>query len=156
MSSGGKSFSCSGQPCSALCPTWPNSLTSWSLSMCPGHTRKMSYSIWLLNSEPLATAQRCRPVLLSLGVVKHLGSSRPHLLGLAKAACLCFAGYSKRNWIHMGQIPPTLISHGPGFGTKSLRDVEMLLLLPWGPEYSHQGQRNDKSPAKAAASAFNI
>lgn len=119
----------------------------------------MTCGIQLLTSESVATAQSCQPVLLSLGVVKHLGSNRPHLLGLAKAACLCpalFAGYSERNWIHMGQIPPTLISHGPGFGTKGLRAVEMLPLLPWGTERSHQGQGNDKSPAKDAASAFKV
>lgn len=159
MSPGEKSVSCPGQPCSALHPTWPNSPASWSLSMCPCHTHGMSCVIRLLTSGLVAIAQCCPSIPLSLGIVKHLGSNHPHILGLAKAACLCpasFAGYSKRNWIQMSQIPPTLISHGPGFGTKGLRAVERLLLLPWGTEYSHQGQGDDEPPDKSAAGAFKV
>lgn len=155
----GKSFLCPEEPCSALCPTWPNSPASWSLSMCPCHAHRISRGIRILTSGPVAMAHCCSPIPLSLGVVKHFGSNLPHILGLAKADCLCpvsFAGYSKRNWNHMGQIPSILISDGPGFGTKWLRTVERLLFLPWGTEHSHQGHRDDESLAKGAASAFKV
>lgn len=158
MSPGRKSCSCPRQPCSALGPAWPNSLASRAPSRCPRHPHKMSCGLRFLTSEPVATAQCLQPLLLNLGVVKHLRSNRPQLLGLAEAACLrpaSFAGYSTRNWIHMGQIPPTLISHGSGFGTKQLRAVETLL-LPWGRECSHQVPGDDSSLAKDAASAFKV
>lgn len=92
------------QPCSARHPAWPNFPASWSLSMCPWHTYGMSYGIQLLPPRPVATARYCRPIQLSLGVVKHLRSSHLHISGPANAACLCpapFAAYFKRNWIHM-------------------------------------------------------
>lgn len=159
VTSKGKSFLCPEDPCSALCPTWPNFPASWSPSMCLCHAHRISRGIQLLTSGPVAVAQYCPPIPLSLGVVKHLGSNLPHILGLAKAACLCpasFAGYSKRNWNHMGQIPPILISDGPEFGTKWLRAVERFLFLLWGTEHSHQGHRDDESPAKGAASALKV
>lgn len=55
----------------------------------------------------------------------------------------------------MGRMPPTLISHGSGFGTKRLRAVETLP-LPRGPECSHQVPGGDSSRAKDAASAFKV
>lgn len=98
-----------GQPGSAPRPGWPNSPESWSLSMGPWHAHQRSHGIGLLAPGPAAAAHCCWSIPLSLGVVKHLRSNCPHILGPAKAACLCpasFAVYSKRNWIHMDQIPP--------------------------------------------------
>lgn len=146
-----------GQPSSAPRPAWLNSPESWSLSTCPWHTLGMSHGIRLFTPGPAAAAQCCWSILLSLGVVKHLRSKCPRILSPAKAAChgpASFAVYSKRNWIHMDQIPPCSSHTGPGFGSKGPSAVERLLYLPWGPEHSHQCQGEDKPPAKGASSAF--
>lgn len=55
-----------------------------------------------------------------------------------------------------GPNSSTLISHGQGFGTKELRTMERLLLLPWGPENRLQSQEDDKLSAKGAVNAFKV
>lgn len=110
-----------GQPCSAPRPAWLNSpciLVPIHVSL--AHSQE---ELWCLLAHTW-TGCPCPAlpaILLSLGVVKHLRSNRPHILGLAKAACLCpasFAVYSKRNWIHMDQIPLHSSHTGKGLAQK--------------------------------------
>lgn len=110
-----------GQPCSAPRPAWRNS----PCSLVPIHVSlaQSQDEPWRLVAHAWTGCPRSAlpAILLSLGVVKHLRSNRPHILGLAKAACLCpasFAVYSKRNWIHMDQIPLHSSHTGKGLAQK--------------------------------------